>query len=168
MLLRHGRAGPLSVLLSIFDRGGDHTPAWTKRWPVLPLPLLLLPSPPPPLSPPHVALQQLYIIGGWPSMGNESADSSVSREIKVQVWLLCGSSPVLPVLSRPLLHASFQEVIDNGPSTAAARGGAVESGDRCPSSAALSHISLSNYPIKTRVWCCGDKRVALLSCQKWD
>lgn len=44
MLLRHGHAGPLSVLLSIFDRGGDHTSAWSKGWPVPPPLLSPLPS----------------------------------------------------------------------------------------------------------------------------
>ena len=173
MLLRHDHAGPLSVLLSIFDRGGDRTSAWSKDWPVLPPLLLLLLST---LSPPHVALRQSHSIGGWPSMGNENADSSVSREITVQVWLLCGSSaaffapPVLHVFSgsRPLLDASFQEIIDNGQSTAA-RGGAEESGDRCPHLQPCHETSLSNYSIKTRVWYCGGQKNVLHCCLvMWD
>lgn len=62
------------------------------------------------------------------------------------------SPPVLPVLSesRPLLDASFHEIIDNGQSTAA-RGGAEESGDRCPHLQPCHKTSLPNYSIKTRV-----------------
>lgn len=150
MLLRHGHAGPLSVLLSIFDRGGDHTSAWSKGWPV-----------PPPLLLPSPLLTWLYssrtVSADDPRWETRALTLPSPEELKCRFDFFAVrprlvSPPVLPVLSesRPLLDASFHEIIDNGQSTAA-RGGAEESGDRCPHLQPCHKTSLPNYSIKTRV-----------------